>query len=73
MKPRRRIPRIFTTLLVVLVFLVIGVLTVGGAAKARLRSQYPPPGQLVDVGGYIQLEQPDLVIDAIRQTVNAAR
>jgi pimeloyl-ACP methyl ester carboxylesterase len=39
--------------IVLLSALVIGLIWVFGArAKARLAAQYPPPGQMVDVGGY---------------------
>ena len=39
---------------VVLVFiLLVGLVWVlGSRAKRRLAAQYPPPGQMVDVGGY---------------------
>lgn len=38
---------------VVLLFLLVGLTWVfGSKAKARLAAQYPPPGQMVDVGGY---------------------
>ncbi len=39
---------------VAVAFLVLTstILVAGTAAKARLKAQYPPTGQLVDVGGY---------------------
>lgn len=39
-------------LLALLVLLVVGVLIGGALVRARIRSQFPPPGQMVDVGGY---------------------
>ena len=41
----------------------------GLKAKAALAAQYPPPGQLVDV----QVTQPELIADAIREVVEAVR
>jgi pimeloyl-ACP methyl ester carboxylesterase len=39
--------------IILLLALLIGLIWVFGAkAKARLAAQYPPPGQMVDVGGY---------------------
>ena len=38
---------------VVLLFLLVGLVWVlGSRAKAKLAAKYPPPGQMVDVGGY---------------------
>ena len=39
--------------LTILVLIVAGVIAASGAkAKADLKAKYPPPGQLVDVGGF---------------------
>lgn len=39
-------------LLGVMVLLLVGVLVGGAIARYRIRSLFPPPGQMVDVGGY---------------------
>lgn len=44
--------RILAGLLVFLVMLVGVILAAGAIVRARIQANYPPPGQLVDVGGY---------------------
>lgn len=44
--------RVLLGLLVVALVLVGAVLLLGARAKAQLRAEYPPPGQMVDVGGH---------------------
>jgi pimeloyl-ACP methyl ester carboxylesterase len=44
--------RIFLSILALLLVLVVTTLLLGVKAKADLIAQYPPPGQMVDVGGY---------------------
>jgi pimeloyl-ACP methyl ester carboxylesterase len=47
-----RIGRIVAGILIVLAML-IGIIFAGGAiVRAQVKANYPPPGQLVDVGGY---------------------
>lgn len=44
--------RIFLSVLALLLVLVVITLSLGAKAKADLIAHYPPPGQMVDVGGY---------------------
>jgi pimeloyl-ACP methyl ester carboxylesterase len=44
--------RLFNSVLALLFVLVVGTLLLGYKAKADLIAQYPPTGQMVDVGGY---------------------
>ena len=44
--------RIISILMLIIMLLALVTLTAGAVAKANLAKQYPPPGQLVDVGGY---------------------
>lgn len=46
------IGRILLGLVVLLLLLGGAILTLGMRAKADLKAKYPPPGQMVDVGGY---------------------
>src|SRR5215813_3300384 len=39
-------------ILIIIVILAVITLLLGAKAKADLKAKYPPPGQLVDVGGY---------------------
>jgi pimeloyl-ACP methyl ester carboxylesterase len=43
---------ILTGLAIALLILIVVLLLAGAGAKSRLKAQYPPVGQLVDVGGY---------------------
>lgn len=43
---------IVAALLGVVVLLILGVVAGGAVARARIRAQFPPSGQMVDVGGY---------------------
>lgn len=44
---------IFVGAIVLLLVLFAGLIWIfGGKAKARLAAKYPPPGQMVDIGGY---------------------
>ena len=44
--------RIISILLLVVLLLSLGTAIAGAVAKSNLAKKYPPPGQLVDVGGY---------------------
>jgi hypothetical protein len=44
--------RILTGLLILVLALTVLTYAVGGFAKSRLVRENPPPGQMVDVGGY---------------------
>lgn len=44
--------RVLLGLLAVVLTIAVGVLVAGAIAKAKLQAQFPPPGQLVDIGGY---------------------
>ena len=48
----RLITRIFILVLAFLIVLTVITLLLGAKAKADLKAKYPPPGQLVDIGGY---------------------
>jgi len=47
-----KIIRIISILMLVVLILALGTFIAGVIAKSNLVKQYPPPGQLVDVGGY---------------------
>ncbi|HEX6383828.1 MAG TPA: alpha/beta hydrolase [Anaerolineae bacterium] len=55
---------------IVLIVVIGAVLLAGARAKARRKAQYPPPGRMIDVGGYrlhLQCQgegEPAVVIDA---------
>lgn len=49
---RRLVWRILIGIAALLALLAAGVLIVGADAKATLKAQHPPPGQLIDIGGY---------------------
>jgi pimeloyl-ACP methyl ester carboxylesterase len=44
--------RIVTGFLIFIIALIVTVFTGGALVRAQVKANYPPPGQLVDVGGY---------------------
>lgn len=47
-----KIIRIISIAMLIVLILALGTLIAGVIAKSNLAKQYPPPGQMVDVGGY---------------------